>query len=276
MNVENKKQFATILLAVGLGLVSMFMTGQYIKGRVEGQTKALAKGYEKRIAAQEATLVQEMERRDRQLSKKIASLVKKQNEMASSNSSRQGPASVVVDSTVFAEVLPKGKRAMTVLIDSLSAVGGLINPGDFVDVIAHLDVPDYQSFQEVSNNITSVIMQNVQVLAVGSSFSPEGNALVYQKQQKSRELNITLALESEEAGLLTFAQRHGSLQLILRSPTEKEIEIMQVSSWDNLSDYVLEKQGTELVVPNARASLQDTGTKEVKPFIEIFRSGNSL
>src|SRR5208283_1357158 len=36
---------------------------------------------------------------------------------------------------------PAGKRAVTVMIDSLEAVGGLLNAGDFVDVIAELNVP---------------------------------------------------------------------------------------------------------------------------------------
>jgi hypothetical protein len=46
-----------------------------------------------------------------------------------------------------------------------------------------------------------------------------------------------------------------------------------------LADYVIEKQGTELVVPTARATIQPVLTpkaEEVKPFIQIFQGGREF
>ena len=47
-----------------------------------------------------------------------------------------------VQERAFSLRTPPGKRAVTLKINSLSAVGGLVNPGDFVDIIAHLELPD--------------------------------------------------------------------------------------------------------------------------------------
>ena len=100
--------------------------------------------------------------------------------------------------------------------------------------------------------------------------------------QAVQNMNIRLGFP-EEAGLLSFAQANGDLQLSLRSPIETEDKVLQkVASWDALADFVLEQQGTELLVPKKKATIKksDTGTEEkegeVKPFIQIFRGGREL
>ena len=168
---------------------------------------------------------------------------------------------------------PAGKRAYTVMIDSLSAVGGLVNPGDYVDVIAHMEIPDPVSNQ--SQKVSSMVFQNIQILAVGTNLQAPGG---YEQQQSSRSLNITFALTPEEAGLMSFIERNGKMQLILRAPAETETEIIQASTWSTLADYVFEKQGTELVIPRERAVIQPVSsgkTQEVKPFIQIFQGGRA-
>ena len=80
MNIENKKQIATILLAVGLGLVAAFLTSQYVKTSIEEQTRALAKEYEKQNAQQKAALVKELQARDREVTKKLQDLEKRQQQ----------------------------------------------------------------------------------------------------------------------------------------------------------------------------------------------------
>lgn len=293
MNIENKKQFATILLAVGLGLVAAFLMSQYVKTSIESQTKALALDYEKKAAAQTAALRKEMEIKNRELQKQMQTMAQQQQQALAQQlanlpkggtvKSTTGVPTQIVDSTVFASITPPGKRAMTVMIDSLSAVGGLINPGDFVDILADLEVPYPQDPQEKPMQVTSVLFQNIQVLAVNSNFKPVGSALIYQQQQKSRSLDITLAIAPEEVGLITFAQKYGQLKLALRSPAEKDTKALQVAAWDSLSDYVLDKQGTELNLPKAKKQQKQNEvveTEEVEaddaPFVEIFRGGREL
>jgi pilus assembly protein CpaB len=41
----------------------------------------------------------------------------------------------------LAEVTPMGKRAITILVDNISALAGMIKAGDYVDIIAMMPVP---------------------------------------------------------------------------------------------------------------------------------------
>ncbi|MBZ0166631.1 MAG: Flp pilus assembly protein CpaB, partial [Candidatus Omnitrophica bacterium] len=276
----------------GLGLTAAFLMSQYVKTSIESQTKALAKDYEKKAAAQTAALRKEMEIKNRELQKQMQAMAKQQQQALAQQlanlpkggavKATTGVPTQIVDSTVFASITPPGKRAITLLVDSLSAVGGLINPGDYVDILGELEIPHPQDPQERPIEITSVLFQNVQVMAVNANFKPVGSALVYQQQQKSRALNVTIAVDPEESGLITFAQKYGKLKLALRSPAEKETKALQVAAWDSLADYVLDKQGTELNLPQAKkpTRVDEPYEEDLQvddtPFVEIFRGGREL
>ena len=187
-----------------------------------------------------------------------------------------------VPQDAFSIVMPPGKRALTIQVDMLSAVGGLISPGDFVDVIATLRIPEELNAEKAkTKDVVTVLFQNLQVLAVGALFKPVGGAELYENRQKSRSVNVTLAVSPEEAGLLAFAESNGKLQLTLRSPTEQDRQLLQVASWDTLSDYILDKQGTDLRVPTEskeEPAEKPEEKKEEKPksTIRIFRAGKEL
>jgi len=278
MNIENKKQLATILLAVGLGLVAAMLMSKVVSDKVDQQTKIIAKEYQGRSAA----LVKEVDATKGQLQKlakdhaALAKRVAQQPRVIKQVAPRiEKPA---VQEMAFSLRTPPGKRALTVRIASLSAVGGLVNAGDFVDILAHLSIPGGEKVQKV----TTVLFQNIQVLAVGTNFNPMSEMPPYAQQQQAGHLNVTFALSPEEAGLLSFAELHGNLRLSLRSPAESEDNILQqVASWDALADFVLEHQGTELNVPQKKAVVIPEETEEVeaeedKPFIQIFRGGREL
>lgn len=287
MNVENKKQFITMLLAVGLGLMAAFLTSQYVKTSNSAAMRDLAEQYSGQKGQLENELVQ-MKQHVENLAKNQESLAKQLREKPTIVPTQQIVTAVdkkgdVLDDTVFSLVTPPGKRALTVEIESLAAVGGLVNPGDYVDVIAHLKIPDGPDAEKKPNDVTSVLFQDIQVLAVGTNFKPVGNALTYAAQQKSNKIKVTLALTPEEAALLSFADENGNLQLSLRAPTEQGKKMLQVASWDALSDYVKDHQGTELIVPKSKKKVKESGdnvTFEVeddnKPFVQIFRGGKEL
>lgn len=286
MNIENKKQFATILLAVGLGLVAAFLTSQYVEKNIERQTASLAQQYQKK----NSVLIEELERVKTEvdtLAKRQIDLAKKQKMMktVSSTVSGVGGKVAIIEMGSFAVKTPAGKRALTIMIDSLSAVGGLIKPGDFVDIIGLLNMPSGQHIvnkktkqkEEEKKDVITILFQNIQILAVGTIFEPIGAPSAYEQQQQSNALKVTLAVTPEEASLLTFAQTNGKLQLSLRAPTENDIWNVEVASWNNLSDFVLEHQGTELVIPQMKPTISAIGGAgagdEVRPFVQIFRGG---
>lgn len=107
--------------------------------------------------------------------------------------------------------LTPGMRAVSVQIDKVKGVSGLIEPGDRVDVIAippkTADVPPP----------ASTILRGILVLAVGdlmeySSATPS--------PQEQTSTTITLEVTPKQADLLAMADLNTVIRLALRSPRE--------------------------------------------------------
>ena len=267
MNIENKKQVAIIALAIGLGLVAAVLTGNYIQSSIKEETVRLSQEYQEKKIKPLMTEIDSLRKDMKKLEAQQATVAQRATAAGKFESAPAVPKSSLALRT------PAGKRAYTVNIDSLSAVGGLINPGDYVDIIGRLDMPDPTTSKK--EQITSLIFQNVLILAVGTNLQAPGG---YEKQQSARALNVTLALSPEESGLMSFIEKNGKVQLILRAPAETETQMLQAATWSSLADYVFEKQGTELVIPREKAVIEPVkdNKEEVKPFIQIFRGGREL
>ena len=270
MNIENKKQIAVFLLAGGLGLVAVFLASQYMQKAINDQTRALALEYENRSKV----LIQEIQATTAKVQKLEAEIQAQKAAFAAGPKTATGAPGAPTSIGSFAVKTPFGKRALTITIDPLSAVGGLINAGDFIDILAHLDIPKGAGAKSETEKITTVLFQNIQVLAVDTNFEPVSTPPQYQTQQKAGKLYLTLAVTPEEAGLLTFAQARGKLQLSLRPPAEKETQQVEVASWNKLSEFVFEKQGTQLLVPKPAEAASEEGPQ--RPSIQIYRGGYEL
>jgi pilus assembly protein CpaB len=106
--------------------------------------------------------------------------------------------------------LPMGMRAVSISIDRVKGVSGLVQPGDRVDVIA---VPP-----RVGNEIprASAILRGVLVLAMG-------NEMEVARATPSPDQNlttVTLALTPKQVDILDAADMNTVLRLALRPPKE--------------------------------------------------------
>jgi Flp pilus assembly protein CpaB len=277
INIENKKQIAIILFAVGLGLAAALLTAQHVQMSIKQETRALAKEFEEGKIQPLVQQVDVLSHEVKSLADKQAAVIQQQQELMAQ---KQGTSTPEMPASTLAIRTPPGKRALTVLIDSLSAVGGLINPGDYVDIITHLSVPPPPNTNLPPEKVTTILFQNMLVLAVGANIQSAGS---YEAQQSAGALNITFAVDPEEAGLLLFAQQNSRLQLVLRSPSETDVKTIQPASWEALAEYAMDKDGMELPIPKSRAVIQPVGSgatstspEEVKPYIQIFRGGREL
>jgi Flp pilus assembly protein CpaB len=116
-----------------------------------------------------------------------------------------------------------------------------------------------------------MIFQGLQVLAINTNEDDPG---AYDDQQAVSSLKITFAVDPQEAGLLAFANKNGSLELALRSPDETEHQKVKADTWKTLADYVLKNQGLDIQNPDG----ENVNNKPVgsKPSIQIFRGGKEL
>ncbi len=275
MNLENKKNIVTFILAVALGVVTVVLTGKFVDDRNKENAKKLADQIElerKNAEQREMALVNEIGVVKKQMQQMESQIIAKLKEKEGQEMEAGLPAT-------FALRTPPGKRALTIAIDSLSAVGGLISPGDFVDIIAHLNVPQFLinpmagSGDSKGGSVTTILFQNIEVLAVGTNFKMGSSGSIYENQQKAGSLNVTLAVTAEEASLLTFAQPNGKLQFSLRAPTEQGVEKTEIASWNALSDFIEKRQGTKLFAPKKEEITEEEIKEPPKPVIQIFRSG---
>jgi len=278
MNLENKKQIAIILMAVALGLVAAILATNYVQTTIEQESRRQNEEFKQVYMARVQQDMDAVRGELRRLEEQQKEIARRAAEAPAAGLS-QDPEAMQRRAAAEAKSVsslalrtPAGKRAYTVMIDSLSAVGGLINPGDFVDIIAHMNLPDPVSNK--TEKISTVVFQNVQLLAVGVNLQAPADG--YARQQQARSLTVTFALTPVEAGLMSFLQQHGQMQLLLRAPDETDVEVLDTASWSGLADYVFEKQGTELVIPRTRAVIEPVRVQrqeEVKPFIQIFQGG---
>ncbi|MFH1413921.1 MAG: Flp pilus assembly protein CpaB [Candidatus Omnitrophota bacterium] len=163
----------------------------------------------------------------------------------------------------LAGLTPVGKRAVSIAVDDISALGGLIKPGDYVDVIVIIPMPGATMDGKQALQATVLpLFQNILVLAVGRDLGIPQPVSRYGKEEKVLEQNrlINLALTPEEASLLTFVQEQGKMRLVLRSPADAQIEQISPASWDALLRYAL---------PSVYSAIYQS--QEGVEYIEIYR-----
>ncbi len=135
-----------------------------------------------------------------------------------------------VGSKSLSYTIPQGKRAMSFNASTVQEAGGLILPGDYVDIVAlyNVDFPGKDgNKQTVDKYLVQTVLQNVQVLAVAQTVvdlvpdatpSPSGQeARNSEAKPDPAASTVTLALSPEEAERLYLAEANGQLRMSLRA-----------------------------------------------------------
>jgi pilus assembly protein CpaB len=130
-------------------------------------------------------------------------------------------------------VVPQGMRAFSIQVSEESSAGGLILPGDLVDVIGILE----EGTVGIDKAVT--LVQNVEVLAVAQEAqepipaarptgTPTPSAVTGTLGERPEDVKanpkartVTLAVTPEQAQLLALVQSKGELALSLRSFGDK-------------------------------------------------------
>lgn len=164
-----------------------------------------------------------------------------------------------------ARKIPADKRAYSIAVNDVTAVAGLVRPGDFVDVLVTAQTGSMQQGKSVAEgSIARVLLQNILVLAVnqrstagaGPRVTPSQHAAgglasnASSENQKSADAvhTLTLALGAEDVQKTALAQEIGSLSVALRSSWQKVEPPLPLANVN--AQQVL---GTEkTVVPRAR------------------------
>jgi pilus assembly protein CpaB len=98
-------------------------------------------------------------------------------------------------------------RALTVRVDDVIGVAGFLLPGNRVDIVAVRRPPGGRSA------VSETLLQNVKVLAVDQTTSPDKNEPVVVRA-------VTLELTPKQAEQLAEATEEGKVRLTLRNPLD--------------------------------------------------------
>jgi pilus assembly protein CpaB len=159
------------------------------------------------------------------------------------------------DDLPLSYVVRPGQRAISIEVNEISSAGGLLIPGDFVDVIGIFDVEffgvregDPTSRETVDDYVALTVLQNVEVLAVAQDVTetvPEGDEAgvdgdgAIDDSSRGEEVSqqstlpepsdpnpdattVALAVSPAQAQILALAEERGTLKLSLRGVSDTE------------------------------------------------------
>jgi len=111
-------------------------------------------------------------------------------------------------SPTFSAKVEPGHRAMTVAVDEINSISGMLEPGDLIDLLVTVD--------SKGRKITRPLLQSVQVMATGqqAADSPRGG----ERRQYS---TVTIDTTPAEAHNVIMARDAGRITALLRNPEDK-------------------------------------------------------
>lgn len=164
------------------------------------------------------------------------------------------------DGEGLAFTVPPGMRAVSVPVSEVSGAGGLIVPGDRVDVMVSADFEDLFGPGEIladssqkSDPIVMTILQDVLVLAVAQELAertdPDRDRDTFRNEDAGVQpaaRSVTLAVSPKDAQLLFMSSQEGKLGLSLRPFGEEQQRILdpvlKLTPADNLSGFLAAAQ----------------------------------
>jgi pilus assembly protein CpaB len=174
----------------------------------------------------------------------------------------------------LASVTPMGKRAISIAVDNIASLSGMIKAGNYVDIIALIQVPVQTPEGKTETQVAVIpLFQNVLVLAVGQDTGGQVAASQSRYAEKaetgsSGNALITVALTPQEASLIAFVQEQGKIRLTLRSPADANVEQIQPANWQTLFQYISPRR------PETEGETGPAVVVEQVPTVEIYRGLN--
>ena len=284
MQIQAVKKYLPLLIGGVCGLIAVFLINNYIQQKTEEAKKAVAQSQKNLttvvVAKQdipagavlkESMLGEVTLSRNMVQSRSAVSIDRVVDKIAIAPISK-GEQVLLNKVTISGEVgslamkVPAGKRAVTVSVDNISSVGGMLRPGDHVDIVGMVPIPSMNADgKQVNQLATMPLFQDVLILAVGQEFM---NAQVAKKEERVSSASpiITFALSPQEANLIVFVQEQGKIRLVLRSPGDTQTQQVAPASWDTLF---------RIVMPQAFQQ-QEKPAEPLKPkkTVEIYRGLN--
>lgn len=148
-------------------------------------------------------------------------------------------------------VIAEGNRAMTVRVNDVVGVAGFALPGNYVDIVVNTEDESVKA-ENVNKSISKIVLEHIMVLAVAQEQNRD--------ETKPKVVNaVTLEVTPAQAEKLDLARSVGTLSLVLRNQTDKNVVTTEGSTKKNLLNRV-----DEPPAPIMAAAQQPVVKTEVK------------
>lgn len=112
----------------------------------------------------------------------------------------------------FSGLLPDGMRALTVLVDEINTISGMLQPQDRIDI--------FMTLSTANKKTTMPLLQNVLVLATGKVVRT--NTQEDAQLRDSQFSTITVLVKPDMAKKIVLAQQEGVITMVLRHPEDQK------------------------------------------------------
>jgi pilus assembly protein CpaB len=109
----------------------------------------------------------------------------------------------------FSARLPPGRRAITVVVDEINSISGMLEPGDLIDLMF--------AVEQNGQKVVLPLLQSMQVMATGQRVVDDPKS-----GEKAQFATVTLNATPEQAKNIIIARETGKLTALLRNPNDKE------------------------------------------------------
>jgi len=148
-------------------------------------------------------------------------------------------------------LLRDGTRAISLRISDDQIVGGFLRVGDHVDILTTLPGAVFSQSQQAETGAdqsrTTLMLQNVDVLAVGVKLATEGAEALKNVQ------TVTLAVTPQAAARIALAERLGKMTFTIRNPSDDQVTqaaTVGLSDLEGTSNELLAQTGQNAAATN--------------------------
>lgn len=230
--VSSSRSKLWLLFTVVVGIVTSLLIGQYLKATQEvvAESKAVATVVVASQKIPQWTKITQNMLKTKQIPQKSLpekALTDPIKVVGQYSTGEIIPEEVITSNRVASDKtssdlvykIPAGYRAITIAIDSVQGVAGLMKPDNRVDIL--------MTYSETSSPIQSktiTLTQNSLVLAVGG-----GGAALKEGEPPPPLENITIAVTPQEAEYIMWSETTGKMKLTLRPTSDKnKVDIKSV------------------------------------------------
>ena len=164
------------------------------------------------------------------------------------------------ETNTLANKISQGMRAVAVSVNAVTGFENMLKPGNRVDILVNLE---YQREDEenpeikVTETASGVLMENIEILAVGGFYSKDG---------ATEYTTVTLHVTEKQMNLLNYCgSGHGviSMRLALRSPIDNEpVELRYLGFSEVMNEIGIKAEADNTDEQEDKETTEDENTEE--------------